>query len=112
MTKPFKKSFTKNSEGELKKLMNNITPTFEFTEIAKDVSVPCKAMGLQNPLIEKYIPLSKTKEILDEAKKEFPCLEEVEKFSKENFFTLDWSKWIDMYTWFTKWFGIPEKETT
>jgi len=108
MTKPFKKSFTKNSEGELKKLMNNITPTFEFTEIAKDVSVPCKAMGLQNPLIEKYIPLSKTKEILDEAKKElltFHAFADAGMMPKHIYSVYITEK-------IEKWFGTPEKETT
>ena len=109
--KPFKKSFTKN-EGELKKLMNNITPTFEFTEIAKDVSVPCKAMGLQNPLIEKYIPLSKTKEILDEAKKEFPFFNPVEGiFNVEKSLEIYQKFTTEVLTWLNKWFGTPEKET-
>ena len=103
--KPFKKSFTKN-EGELKKLMNNITPTFEFTEIAKDVSVPCKAMGLQNPLIEKYIPLSKTKEILDEVKKDFHFIEHYEDTGDDE------DRHYTINKWFKKWFGTPEKETT
>ena len=93
--KPFKKSFTKN-EGECKLYKTIIdNGAVNYTPTPHIILFP---EGL--------------KKAINEAKKEFPCLEEVEKFSKENFFTLDWSKWIDMYTWFTKWFGIPEKETT
>jgi hypothetical protein len=80
-------------EGELKKLF------WKLKEESNDDTMVSGRITLA---------LCDLQQILDEAKAEFPCLKEVERFSKEQFFTLDWSKWEDLYIWFKKWFGASK----
>jgi len=84
--KPFKKSFTKNSEGELKKRLNYHADNNDYF----------------------MVDIEKIEEILDEAKKElltFHAFADAGMMPKHIYSVYITEK-------IEKWFGTPEKETT